>query len=87
MGVLRPESTLIGKTVQACYEEACDDGLEIIAILREGDVVFPQRDSLLQANDRLLIIGSGKAQSRIAEHMAPVGAAAVGHSVPPIGES
>jgi len=72
VGVLRPESTLIGKTVQSCYEVAGEDGLEIIAILRDGDVVLPHRDSALQGNDRLIIIGSSKAQSRIAEHLAPV---------------
>jgi CIC family chloride channel protein len=72
VGILRPESALIGKTVQACYEAASGDRLEIIAILREGEVVLPQPNSGLQANDRLLIIGSSKARSRIAEHLAPV---------------
>ena len=58
--------------MQSCYEEASGDALEVIAILRDGSVVLPDPDSVLQANDRLLIIGSGKARSRIAEHLAPV---------------
>jgi CIC family chloride channel protein len=72
VGIVHPESALIGKTVQSCYEAASGDRLEIIAILREGEVVLPQPGSVLQANDRLLIIGSSKARSRIAEHLAPV---------------
>ncbi len=72
IGVLRPESALIGKTVQSCYDAAGEGALEIIAILRDGDVVLPHRDSVLQENDRLLIIGSSKARSRIAAHLTPV---------------
>ncbi|MFZ0283612.1 MAG: TrkA C-terminal domain-containing protein, partial [Terriglobales bacterium] len=72
VGVLRPESALIGKTVEACYQEVGGNDLEIIAILRGGDVVFPQQDTVLQKGDRLLIIGSSKARGRIVEHLAPV---------------
>jgi Trk K+ transport system NAD-binding subunit len=72
VGVLRPESALIGKTLQSCYALAGEGALEIIATSRDGDVVLPNRDSVLQENDRLLIIGSGKTRSRIAEHLAPV---------------
>ena len=77
IGVLRPESALIGKTVQSCYDAAGEGTLEIIAILRDGDVVLPNRDSVLQENDRLLIIGSSKARSRIAAHLTPVEAGKV----------
>ncbi|MGA8490000.1 MAG: chloride channel protein [Terriglobales bacterium] len=72
VGMLRPESALIGKTVQSGYQEAGGGDLEIVAILRGGDVVLPKRDTVLQANDRLLIIGSDKARRRIAEHLVPV---------------
>ena len=72
VGVLRPESSFVGKTVQACYEAAAGTALEIIAILRNGEVVLPREDKQLQENDRLLIIGSSKARSRIAEHFVPV---------------
>ncbi len=69
VGVLRPESALIGKTVQSCYDASGGSALEIIAILRGGDVVLPKRDTVLQENDRILMIGSSKARSRIAEHL------------------
>ncbi len=72
VGILRPESALIGKTVQSCYEAAGEERLEIIAILRDGDVVLPERSSVLLANDRLLLIGSSQARGRIAEHLSPL---------------
>ena len=72
VGVLHPESALIGKTIQFCYETAGNGGLEIIAILRDGDVVLPNRDSVLRENDRLLIIGSAKARNQIAQHLSPL---------------
>jgi CIC family chloride channel protein len=72
VGVLRPESFFVGKTVQACYEAAAGTSLEVIAILRNGEVLLPQGDTVLQENDRLLIIGSSKARSRISEHFVPL---------------
>jgi CIC family chloride channel protein len=84
VGLLRPESNLIGKTIKACYEAAGGDRLEIIAILRDGGVVLPNRDSVLQPNDRLLIIGSRKARSLLVEHISPITA---GKDQPPTTES
>ncbi len=72
VGVLRPESSFVGKTVQSCYEATAGASFGVIAILRNGEVLLPQGETLLQENDRLLIIGSSKARSRIAEHFAPV---------------
>jgi CIC family chloride channel protein len=72
VGVLRPESSFVGKTIQSCYEAAAGTSLEVIAILRDGEVLLPQSDTVLQENDRLLIIGSRKARSRIAEHFVPL---------------
>jgi CIC family chloride channel protein len=72
VGVLRPESSFVGKTIQSCYEAAAGTSLEVIAILRDGEVLLPQSDAVLRENDRLLIIGSSKARSRIAEHFIPL---------------
>ncbi len=72
VGVLRPESALIGKTVQSAYEEAAGSVVEIIAILRGGDVALPKRDTVLQENDRIIMIGSSKARSRLSQHLAPL---------------
>jgi CIC family chloride channel protein len=72
VGVLHPQSALVGKTIQACYEMAGDAALEIVAVLRGGNVVLPNRDTVLQENDRLLIFGSTEAGTRLTEHLAPV---------------
>ena len=72
VGVLRPESWFVGKTVEECYKAAAGATLEIIAILRNGEVALPQMDTVLQQNDRLLIIGSSEARKRIAEHFVPL---------------
>jgi chloride channel protein, CIC family len=70
LGVVRPESSFLGKTVQSC-QQAAGGGLEIIAILRNEQVVLPETDTLLQPNDRILFIGSQEARNRIAGHFAP----------------
>jgi CIC family chloride channel protein len=72
VGMLRPESSLVGKTIQSCWEAAGDSRLEIIGVVRGGEVVLPTPETVLQEQDRLLIIGSGAARERIAEHLAPV---------------
>jgi len=72
VGVLRPESSLVGKTIQDCYKTAGEGTLEIIGIVREGDIVLPTPGTVLQEHDRLMIIGSRQAEARIAEHISPL---------------
>ena len=72
VGVLRPQSALVGKPVESAYQLAGESALEIVAILRAGNVVLPNRDTVLQENDRLLIVGSTEAGTRITEHVAPL---------------
>lgn len=72
LGVLRPDSSLVGKTVEACYEMAGGRALEIIGILRAGGIVLPAGDTVLQEHDRLLIIGSSHARASISEHIVPL---------------
>lgn len=74
VGILRPQSALIGKTVKSCYDAVGGSPLEIVAILRDGEVVLPKPDTVMQPDDRLLIISSSKARSVIGEHLAPLGA-------------
>lgn len=71
LSVLRPESALVGKTVKDCYQAAGNAALEIVAIMRHGNIVLPNRDTVLQKSDRLLTVGSSEAQAKISEHLAP----------------
>lgn len=72
VGVLRPESALVGQTIASYDRAAGDKDFEIAAILRDGNVVLPSPDTVLQQNDRLLVIASSQAQKHITEHLAPV---------------
>jgi chloride channel protein, CIC family len=72
IGVLRPQSDLVGKTVAACYERMGKGAMEIVAILRKGEVILPSRDTLLQENDRLPAVISRNVRTRIREHLAPL---------------
>ncbi len=71
VGVLHPGNKLAGQTVQSCYDAAGNGTLEIVAILRGGDLVLPDSTTVLQESDRVLVIASTEAQSKIAEHFAP----------------
>ena len=83
IGVLHPQSALVGGTVQSCYRVAGNGDLEIVAILRAGEVVLPTPHTILQENDRILIIGSNKARAKIAEHLAPLHFPDTGTATPP----
>lgn len=69
VGMLKLDSTLVGKTVQAAYDLVGGSSFEIIAILRDGEIILPNRDTTLRENDRVLTIGSTEARSRISEHL------------------
>lgn len=86
VGVLHPESALVGKTIASCYEIAGGAPLEIVAILREGNVVLPRPDTVLQKDDRLLIFGSTDAGNRLTEHLTPVAPAPPNPSGTPLSE-
>lgn len=72
IGVLRTQSALVGQTIQSCYKTASNGALEIIAILRAGEIVLPTPDATLQENDRVLVIASPEAEAAIIEHFAPL---------------
>lgn len=69
VGMLKLDSALVGKTVQAAYDLVGGSSFEIIAILRDGEIILPNRDTTLRENDRVLTIGSTEARSRISEHL------------------
>lgn len=68
--VLRPQSSLVGKTVKAFHESADGSGNEIIAILREGELVVPKPDTVLKENDRMLMVCSEKKPAPSEKHFA-----------------
>jgi CIC family chloride channel protein len=72
IGFLRPESPWVGKPVRLGSMDEPEGGLEIIAILRAGQILLPHPGTLLQAGDRLLAIASPHAKARLEHHLAPL---------------
>lgn len=83
IGLLRPQSTLVGQTIQSCYKAADDGNFEVIAVLRAGEIILPTPDAVLQENDRLLVIGSKESRAKIAEYLAPSTSPYSGAATPP----
>ncbi len=73
VGVLPPESFLQGQTVKALSDLAKPEPVEVVAILRGGNVVMAQPETALQRGDRLMIIASRKARQILKQHLADTG--------------
>jgi CIC family chloride channel protein len=73
IGILRPESTWVGKPAQFGSSEELGGEFELIAILRDGQIRLPHPDTLLQAGDRLLVITSSDGKKHLERyHLAPL---------------
>jgi CIC family chloride channel protein len=70
IGTLRPESSWVGKPVK--WGEESGNEVKIIAILRKGQMLLPHPDTLLQADDRILVIISSQEEDRLEQHLAPL---------------
>jgi CIC family chloride channel protein len=70
IGTLRPESPQVGKPIQ--WGEAFGEEMEIIAILRAGQMLLRHPDTLLQAEDQVLAIISPQAKQRLELHLSPL---------------
>ncbi len=78
IGVLPGQGSLVGKTVQECYDAVQKGAMEIIAILRDGEVLIPNPAMVFHENDRILIFAGTKVRSHIAQHFSPVAPAKTG---------
>lgn len=58
IGLLRPESRFVNRTITDFYGEVDRDGAEIIALMRREHMLLPHPDTLLEGNDRLILITS-----------------------------
>lgn len=77
VGVLRAQSSFVGQTVESCSKAVGKEALEIVAILRGDEIVLATPQTILQENDRILVVASNEAQARIAEHVAPLESAPI----------
>jgi CIC family chloride channel protein len=70
MGTLLSKSPWVGQVPCSGHFMDCFDDVEIVAILRQGDVLLPDSDTKLAANDQLVIVTSAPATGRLGEHLA-----------------
>jgi chloride channel protein, CIC family len=71
-GLIKKDSALVGKSIQKLYEELSSYDFEIVAIMRREHVLFPHPDTLLEPNDRVILIASRMAQEPLAKYIAAI---------------
>jgi CIC family chloride channel protein len=72
LGILRKKSPWVEKPLRAGYLAERSGETTLLAILREGQIIVPHRETILHAGDRLLMIASPEAQERLNQHLAPL---------------
>ena len=72
IGVLNPESPYVGKSIHSGYLYKDWTEVEIVSILRQGHMLLPRHDSVLQAGDQLLLVTSPQAWRQLSKHLSPV---------------
>jgi CIC family chloride channel protein len=65
LGLLRPESRFAGKSIADFYRELDRDDLEIVALIRREHLVLPHPNTLLEGNDRLVLITTEESRASV----------------------
>ena len=72
IGILQPHSSCVSQAVQSdCLVGAHDDA-EIVALLRQGQLLLPAPELLFQADDQVVLILSSPIWERMAQHLSPL---------------
>jgi CIC family chloride channel protein len=69
IGSLFKDSGCIGKTIQSSCLTKGDKETEIVAILREGELILPNKDIFLEEKDQLLVITSSEMSEQLKKHI------------------
>ena len=72
MRLVPPESPLVGKALGWLYRELRQYEFEVVAIMRREHVLLPHPDSLLETNDRLILITSPAIREPLSRFLAPI---------------
>ncbi len=72
MGAVNEDSPLAGKKLGTVYDELRNYEFEIISIMRREHVLLPHRDTLMEANDRLVMILSPGAREALSKYVSTV---------------
>ena len=63
---------MIGKTIRMLYDQLNIHDFEIVAIKRREHVLLPHPETLLEPEDRVILIASQGAQQPLAKYIAPI---------------
>jgi CIC family chloride channel protein len=72
IGVLKPDSPYANQPIQAAFETANHEDLEIVAIFRDGHTLLPHPEIILEPEDRLLVITSPQVWRQQKQHFNPL---------------
>lgn len=72
LGIVAEGGPLVGKTVGSLYKQLEKYDFEVIAVTRREHVLLPHAATVLESNDRLVLILSPEAREPLAKFVAPV---------------
>jgi chloride channel protein, CIC family len=72
MGMVKPGSPSAGKTIRWLYRALQPYDFEVIAVLRRDQILLPHPETVLEANDRAVLITSPRAEKPLSQYIAPI---------------
>jgi CIC family chloride channel protein len=72
LGLVRESSPMVGERVGELYRQLDHFEFEVIAILRREHILLPHPDTLIQINDRLMLITTPQAREPLARFLTPL---------------
>jgi CIC family chloride channel protein len=72
MSVVRQNNSFVGNTIHSLYQHFREYDFELVAIMRREHVLLPHPDTLLEADDRVILITSPEASEALKKHLGPI---------------
>ena len=72
IGVLKKDSPWVGKPFTQSNLNNYENEIEVIAVLREGHVIFPTTDNILKEGEQILIVSSPQSLEWIKAYLIPL---------------
>ena len=72
IGILKEDSPYNGCIIKSCFPMQHHDGIDVVAVFRDGHTHLPEPDLELKAGDRLLVIATSQDWSLQQRHFTPL---------------
>jgi len=72
IGILRTDSSYVGKPIREYFSLNKRDEVEIVTVFRKGNTLLPHDSLVLMAGDRLLAITSPAGRKQLSHHLTPL---------------